>query len=54
MKTKVSKRILSVLLAALMVITSVPLTVFAFNVSADIDASKDPAVIEVTDANDCL
>lgn len=50
MKTKVSKRILSVLLAALMVITSVPLTVFAFNVSADIDASKDPAVIEVTDA----
>lgn len=50
MKTKVSKRILSVLLAALMVITSVPLTVFAFNVSADIDAAKDPAVIEVTDA----
>ena len=50
MKTKVSKRILSVLLAALMIITSVPITVFAFNISADIDASKDPAVIEVSDA----
>lgn len=50
MKTKVSKRILSVLLAALMIITSVPITVFAFDVSADIDAAKDPAVIEVTDA----
>ncbi len=50
MKTKVSKRILSVLLAALMIITSVPITVFAFNISADIDAAKDPAVIEVSDA----
>lgn len=50
MKTKVSKRILSVLLAVLMIITSVPVSVFAFDVSADIDAAKDPAVIEVTDA----
>lgn len=50
MKTKVSKRILSVLLAALMIITSVPLTVFAFSIDADVDASKDPAVIEVTNA----
>lgn len=50
MKTKVSKRMLSVLLAVLMIITSVPVSVFAFDVSADIDAAKDPAVIEVTDA----
>ena len=50
MKTKVSKRILSVLLTVLMIITSVPVSVFAFDVSADIDAAKDPAVIEVTDA----
>lgn len=44
MKTKLSKRLLSVLLAALMVVTSVPL--MAFNVFADseTDANVDPNV----------
>lgn len=50
MKTKVSKKMLSVLLAVLMIITSVPVSVFAFSIDADIDAASDPAVIEVSNA----
>lgn len=49
MKTKLSKRILSILLAALMVVTSVPLMAFAATIDADVDA-VDPAVQEVLDA----
>lgn len=49
MKTKLSKRILSILLAALMVVTSIPLMAFAATIDADVDA-VDPAVQEVLDA----
>lgn len=46
MRTKLSKRILSVLLAALMVVTSLPLIAFA----AGTDAVTDPDVIAAQDA----
>lgn len=46
MRTKLSKRILSVLLAALMVVTSLPLIAFA----AETDAVTDPDVIAAQDA----
>ena len=49
MRTKLSKRILSVLLAALMVVTSVPLMSFsAF--AADTDAVTDPQVLAAQEA----
>lgn len=49
MRTKLSKRILSVLLAALMVVTSVPLMSFsAF--AADTDAVTDPEVLAAQEA----
>lgn len=46
MRTKLSKRILSVLLAALMVVTSLPMIAFA----AETDAVTDPDVIAAQDA----